>query len=188
MAYGDLLNQGMSKYRLRDTDLAHYQDVICPPKAPTTIIIENDIDVVGTLWSCNIVRGRLKAVASTLRSRSGMTMPGSSAPNPTLGAKKISWNDPVRKKTTLSPDWVAFDHNNAKKYGQESQLMGEKLLTFAVGDSKLKQKWKSSWLNQADRDLVATGRHQENLRQRHLEAGDSGCQLARVLGWQDGPR
>ncbi|KAL2125919.1 hypothetical protein VTI74DRAFT_2247 [Chaetomium olivicolor] len=139
--YGDILDQ----------QLPAGKEVQTPSDTPRTIIDENGIDTLGIAWSCNIERAPLKAAAPILRSRSGMaTSTLASTPNPTLASKLISWRHSTDSGSSVKPDWAVLDHNLTKKYQHAHREDPAEHLVYAVGDSKLKQKWKSVWLSLPD--------------------------------------
>jgi hypothetical protein len=74
---------------------------------PRIIQDEGDVDTLGILWTCPIVRGPIKAAAHVLRARPGI----SSRPNPptsaTIAAKRVEWKAPGKTNTRLKPDWVS---------------------------------------------------------------------------------
>ncbi|KAK4194624.1 hypothetical protein QBC40DRAFT_290412 [Triangularia verruculosa] len=174
LAYGDILDTdirsipGHTAYRTPDS-----------PDTPTVIAQESDIDTLGIVWSCSIVRGPLKAAAQTLRPRFTATgqgsrpssssqgsRPGSSQsshqiappqpPNITLAAKKVSWvKNKINKKdkgsVIMSPDWVVMDRVLCKTYKYDAQKT-EKEIVYALGDSKMEQKWQSDWLSLSEAD------------------------------------
>ncbi|KAK3896777.1 hypothetical protein C8A05DRAFT_20324 [Staphylotrichum tortipilum] len=76
------------------------------------------------------------------------------APNPTLASKLISWKHLTDARSSFKPDWAVLDHNLSKKYHHAHKDDGAKYLVYAVGDSKLKQKWKSAWLSHPDSALT----------------------------------
>ncbi|KAH6851106.1 hypothetical protein B0I37DRAFT_373210 [Chaetomium sp. MPI-CAGE-AT-0009] len=148
-AYGDILNQ----------QLGTYKEVVAPSTTPREIIDENSIDTLGIVWSCNIERQPLKIAAGILRRRMGMAIPAlTHSPDPTLAAKTISWRYPSESATSLKhdsgasmkPDWAVLDRTISKKYRHAHSDDLAKHLVYAIGDSKLKQKWKSSWLSLKD--------------------------------------
>ncbi|KAK0744468.1 hypothetical protein B0T21DRAFT_357864 [Apiosordaria backusii] len=172
LAYGDILNTDIRSI----AEHTAYKTPDEPSNTPTVIVQENDIDTLGIVWSCSIVRGPLKAAAQTLRPRfttgqgsrpssSQGSRPGSSQssqqsapqpPNITLAPKKVSW---VKKKTNkkdkgsviMSPDWVVMDRVLCKLYDYDAQKT-EKSIVYALGDSKMEQKWQSDWLSLSEAD------------------------------------
>jgi hypothetical protein len=127
LAYGDLLTQDIAAFRGKLPELAHYQQVNDPPLTPTIINDEGDIDTLGIVWMCPIIRGPLKAASHVLRARPGMT--AATKTSATIAPKKVEWKAPAKKKPVLSgkpgaagkaeaaakvsysslkPDWVSF--------------------------------------------------------------------------------
>ena len=66
-------------------------------------------------------------------------------PDPTLAAR-FKWSHPDLSGTHLNPDWAVYDRTIKKKYYSAQESDGKDSLVFAVGDSKLSQKWKSDWI------------------------------------------
>ncbi|KAK4145534.1 uncharacterized protein C8A04DRAFT_10554 [Dichotomopilus funicola] len=50
----------------------------------------------------------------------------------------------------MKPDWAVVERSILKRYRYAHKDDTEKSLVYAVGDSKLKQKWKSAWLSLND--------------------------------------
>ncbi|KAK4096567.1 hypothetical protein N658DRAFT_501423 [Parathielavia hyrcaniae] len=145
-AYGDILDQPLGPL---------YKPVATPSTTPTEIVDENGVDTLGIVWSCNIERQPLKAAAAILRRRKGMaTPPLAHAPDPTLASKAISWKYEDDSGSSMKPDWSVHDRTITKKYRYAYHEDPPKALVYAIGDSKLKQKWKSSWLSLGDSDCT----------------------------------
>ncbi|CAN8105731.1 unnamed protein product [Discula destructiva] len=53
---------------------------------------------------------------------------------------------PEGSKSSLNPDWVIIDHAITLKYHEDHHKQTEKPLVYVAGDSKVRQKWKSGWL------------------------------------------
>lgn len=141
-AYGDILDQELG---------AAYKGVHTPTTTPREVIDENGIDTLGIVWSCNIVREPLKTAGAILRNRQGMVSTALARPSdPTLASKNISWKHTTDPKSSIKPDWAVVDRSMLKKYRHAYKDDPEKPLVYAVGDSKLKQKWKSAWLSFGD--------------------------------------
>ncbi|KAL2148972.1 hypothetical protein VTH82DRAFT_1658 [Thermothelomyces myriococcoides] len=146
LAYGDILDKPLD---------ATYRPAQTPSTTPTTIIDENGIDTLGSVWSCNIVRAPLKVAGPLLRSRPGMkTADLADTPDPTLAPKKISWKHPTDSRVSTNPDWAVQDNKLFKKYRHAHRDDPPKYLVYAVGDSKLTQKWKSAWLSYEESKCV----------------------------------
>ncbi|KAK4194625.1 hypothetical protein QBC40DRAFT_318889 [Triangularia verruculosa] len=65
LAYGDILKTDINTV----AELNPYRAPHSLSETPTTICEESDLRILGFLWSCNIVRGPLKAAALALRPR-----------------------------------------------------------------------------------------------------------------------
>ncbi|KAK3985669.1 hypothetical protein QBC44DRAFT_384672 [Cladorrhinum sp. PSN332] len=172
LAYGDILNRHIRDFANDVGELRYYQEPNDPPMTPSIIIKEDDVDTLGISWSCEVVRGPIKAAAGVLRPRlkstdasEGKSLSKSLAakPNATLAAKKVSWVKPKTgsKRVTINPDWLVMDHTVLHLYSTEDA--GERVedkwkpLVYALGDSKLEQKWQSHWLAMSARDLAQKG-------------------------------
>lgn len=68
--------------------------------------------------------------------------------DPVLGPR-MSWSHPTLSQTELKPDWGFYDRKIYKKYYSAADKDGNKPLVFAIGDSKMCQKWKSTWLHKS---------------------------------------
>lgn len=123
LAYGDVLDQNMSEFRGKVPELRNYQLVDNPPKTPTIIADENDVDTLGIVWSCNIVRGPIKAAASELRPRMSNVKEWSA----TLAPKKVSWTHKDKSSVTLSPDWVSVPNSAPLNHSLVLSIMFENL-------------------------------------------------------------
>lgn len=149
-AYGDILDRKISSFGNLPT-LARYQQVEHPPKTPTEIYKEDDVDTLGLLWSCTVLRAPIKAAAYALRSQRFKHQ----NPDTTAAAKRIEWKLRASKSVTFNPDWVVMDRSIMTKYPDEHAEEPTKALVYALGDSKLRQKWKSAWLSLTDpNDMV----------------------------------
>jgi hypothetical protein len=95
--------------------------------------------------ACNIIRVPIKQAASVLRFRETVSQNVQVTPDPTL-APRFQWSHPLLKRTDLNPDWVVSDRSIQKTYYSAGTTDGEQDFVFAVGDSKLSQKWKSDWI------------------------------------------
>ncbi|KAK3292460.1 uncharacterized protein B0H64DRAFT_228976 [Chaetomium fimeti] len=151
LAYGHLLEQRMAALK------PGYQPV--PPPSPgqglTIIATEHDVDLLGQAWSVNIVRSPIAAAAIQLRPQLDIQGP-SETPKTTLGHKKVTWvklSTESEASVDFTPDWTILDLKAKVRYREDDTEQSEKQLTFAVGDSKLKQEWKSHWLALPDGDL-----------------------------------
>lgn len=74
-------------------------------------------------------------------------MARASATDPALSSFAVKWKHPKYTKTELDPDWVIFDRQVQKTYREEQGKGSAKSLVYIVGDSKMCQKWQSSWLH-----------------------------------------
>ncbi|KAH6842734.1 hypothetical protein B0I37DRAFT_202689 [Chaetomium sp. MPI-CAGE-AT-0009] len=152
LAYGHVLDQRMTALK------PDYQSVPAPSPGHviTTIRKEDHVDDLGVMWSASIVRGPIAAAAIQLRPQVATQGP-SETPRTALCDKKVEWVSPVtlhsRVKVSFTPDWAILDVNTNVRYREDDTKQPEKHLAFAVGDSKLKQKWKSQWLALGDNDL-----------------------------------
>lgn len=61
----------------------------------------------------------------------------------------MTWTHPGRDPSELKPDWAAYDREVKKTYYSASDRDPEQPLTFAIGDSKMCQKWKSDWIHKS---------------------------------------
>lgn len=141
-AYGDILDQPPAP---------SYKPVATPSTTPTEIIDENGVDTLGIVWSCNIERQPLKVAGAILRQRKGMVNCSLAHPSdPTLASKIVSWKYKDDQSSSMKPDWTVHDRTITKTYKYAHDVEPPKYLVYAIGDSKLTQKWKSSWLTLAD--------------------------------------
>ncbi|KAK4147069.1 uncharacterized protein C8A04DRAFT_24860 [Dichotomopilus funicola] len=66
----------------------------------------------------------------------------------------MSWKYEDDSASSMNPDWTVQDRTITKKYRYSHHQDPLKPLVYAIGDSKLKQKWKSSWLSLRDSDCT----------------------------------
>lgn len=139
-AYGDVLalSSGQS------SQLNSYLQESDIPRTPKEIYMENNVDTLGICWTCNVLRDPLKTAARTLNGRFKDAIG-----DVTLGSKMISWKNPENSRSSFNPDWAIIDRTKARKYSQEGNTDAKPAL-YAVGDSKLFQKWKSAYLRRED--------------------------------------
>jgi len=146
LAYGDILDQSVD---------AAYREACTPTATPRTISDGHGLFTLGVVWSCNIERAPLKVAGRILRKRPGMaTADLAGETDPTLAAKLISWTHADDQQLSITPDWVVVDHKVLKKYSYDHKEEPAKSLVYAVGDSILKQEWKSTWLTLIDAECV----------------------------------
>ena len=119
-AYGNLLDRQVSKGNTGMPVLS---------KTPTEIFSEEDIDTLGIMWTCNVVRGPLKTAGPAVMTQLGQ----SGLTDAQMIAKKTSIKHPTNNQVTFNPDWTIKDRERPA-------------LFYAMGDSKLNYKWKSEWL------------------------------------------
>lgn len=138
-AYGDILASSSGQ----SSQLNSYLQESDIPRTPREIYMENNVDTLGISWTCNVLRDPLKTAARTLNGRF------KDIGDVTLGSKMISWKNPDNARSSFNPDWAVIDRSKAKKYSQEGNSDAKPTL-YAVGDSKLSQKWKSQYLRHED--------------------------------------
>lgn len=68
--------------------------------------------------------------------------------DPVLGPR-MKWTHPDLDGTELKPDWATYDRKVQKLYYSAADKDGKKPLVFAIGDSKMCQKWKSAWIHRS---------------------------------------
>lgn len=139
-AYGDILASPSGQ----SSQLNSYLQQSDIPLTPREIYMENNVDTLGISWTCNVLRDPLKTAARTLNRRFKDAIG-----DVTLGSKMISWKNPDNARSSFNPDWAIIDRTKTKNYSQEGNADAKPTL-YAVGDSKLSQKWKSTWLRHED--------------------------------------
>lgn len=139
-AYGDILASSSGQ----SSQLNSYLQESDIPRTPKEIYMENNVDTLGICWTCNVLRDPLKTAARTLNGRFKDAIG-----DVTLGSKMISWKNPENARSSFNPDWAVIDRTKTKKYSQEGNADAKPTL-YAVGDSKLSQKWKSTYLRHED--------------------------------------
>lgn len=136
-----------------DFGVGLYNDVFryCQVDAVSSII--DYLILIHCLGTCNIVRDPLKYAGAVLRRRPALCPQGEQLEtDPVLGLR-IKWTHPDLDPTELKPDWAVYDRKVQKSYYSAADKDGNKPLAFAIGDSKMCQKWKSDWIHSS----LATG-------------------------------
>lgn len=109
-------------------------------------IIIVDLILIHVLGTCNIVRGPLKYAGAILRSRPTVCRQGAQLETDPVLGPGMKWTHPKRETTKLKTDWAVYDRKVQKLYYSAADKDPKKALAFAIGDSKMCQKWKSDWI------------------------------------------
>lgn len=102
------------------------------------------------LGSYSIVRAPLKYAGAVLRRRPTVCPQRAwLETDPAFLGLRLKWNHPQMESTVFKPDWAIFDRKVEKVYYSTAGKDPKKALAYAIGDSKMCQKWKSAWIHRS---------------------------------------
>lgn len=117
--------------------------------AVSNIIFHLILILIHALGTCNIVRAPLKYAGAVLRRRPTVCSEAEQLETDPVLGPRMKWTHPDLDQTELKPDWAVYDRAVKKLYYSAADEDPIKSLVFAVGDSKMCQKWESAWIHQS---------------------------------------
>lgn len=103
----------------------------------------HNLILIDGLGTCNIVRAPLKYSGAVLRRRPAVCPQAEHLETDPVLSSGLEWTHPDLDPTELMPDWTAYDRAMEKSYSSAAEKNPKKPLTFAIGESKMCQCWKS---------------------------------------------